>query len=149
MELSLFEEVGDLVLAMTPEELGSVRFRAHRRGIKVWFDTEKAPREHYEAQQLPRRHVDGRDGMAIEVGFHTEHPDEAKNDEVLERMTASEKRWRKVLGPEAEIGEFYGSTSWRRISEAWIEPDLDDPELSFELASRLVDYLTAIEPARR
>ena len=148
MELGLFDEVADLVRAMTPEELGDVRCRAHRRGLKVWFDTDKPTREHYEAQQLPRRHVDGLDGMAIEVGFHAEHADEAKNESVVAAVGSTEKRWRKILGPEPEIGEFYGSTTWRRVSEAWIEPDLDDPELAFELASRVVDYLTAIEPAR-
>ena len=145
----MFEEVGDLVRAMAPDELGEVRFRAHRRGVKVWFDTATAPKEHYEAQQLPRRYVDGMDGMAIEVGFHTEHREPPKNDAVLSHVLESERSWRKVLGPEPEAGEFYGSVTWRRVSEAWIEPDLDDPELAFELASRLVDYVTAIEPARR
>jgi len=28
----------------------------------------------------------------------------------------------------------------------WLEPDLDDPDLAFEMAARLVDYLHAIEP---
>lgn len=122
--------------------------KAHRRGVKVWFDSEAAPRMHYEAQQLRRQHVDGIDGMAIEIGFHAEDPEESKNDAEMDRIAKSEKTWRRILGLEASVGEFYGSSSWRRVSEAWIEPDLDDPELAFELASRLVDYVTAIEPAR-
>lgn len=134
--------------SLTPTELGELKLRAHRRGIKVWFDTEKAPREHYEAQLLARRHVDGKDGMALEIGFHAEDPNEQSNADALAHITKTEKRWRKILGDDAEPGEFYGAANWRRVSEAWIEPDLDDPELSFEVASRLVDYLEAIEAAR-
>ena len=43
---------------------------------------------------------------------------------------------------------FFGAENWRRVSEAWVEEDLDDPDLAFEIASRLVDYVSAIEPAR-
>lgn len=133
---------------MSPDEIGEVRVRAHRRGAKVWFDTEAPTKEHYEAQLLSRRYVDGTEGMAIEIGFHTEHKELAKNEAVIERLTASEKKWRKELGKEPEVDVFFGADNWRRVSEAWIEPDLDDPEIAFEIASRLVDYVTAIEPAR-
>ena len=148
MELPVFEEVAELVRAMSPEEIGSVRVRAHRRGVKVWFNTDAPTKEHYEAQLLSRKYVDGRNGMAVEIGFHTEHKEQAKNVEVVERIVTSEKKWRKELGKEPEIDVFYGADNWRRVSEAWIEPDLDDPEITFEIASRLVDYVSAIEPAR-
>lgn len=148
MELGLFEEVADVVRALAPDELGDIRLRAHRRGVKVWFGPGKPPREHYEAQQLPRHLVDGTDGMAIEIGFHAEHPDALANQKAVDVLIAAESKWRKGLGTEAEIGDFFGATNWRRVSEAWIEPDLDDPELPFEVASRLVDYLNALEPAR-
>lgn len=149
MELPLFDQVADLIRALTPEELGEVRVRAHRRGVKVWFGPEKPPREHYEAQVLARRHVDGRDGMAVEVGFHSEHPKREDNEAALAQVLKTEKTWRKILGDEAEAGVFLGAENWTRVSETWIEPDLDDPELAFELASRTVDYLSGIEPARR
>ena len=97
---------------------------------------------------LPRRHVDGLDGLSIEVGFHAEHREPDRNIEVIDRLAKSEKKWRRILGDEAEVGPFFGVDSWRRVSEVWIEPDLDDPELAFELAARLVDYVTAIEPVR-
>jgi hypothetical protein len=148
VDLPLFDQVGDLVRAMTPEDLGALKLRSHRRGLKVWFDTEKPPREHYEAQVLARRHVDGRDGLALEVGFHAENRDEAENQQAIDTLMATEKKWRKELGAEAEVAPFYGADQWRRISEAWIEPDLEDPELAFELASRMVDYLIALEPRR-
>lgn len=149
MELPLFEQVADALRSMTPEELGELRFRAHRRGIKVWFDTETAPREHYEAQVVARRHIDGRDGLALEIGFHAEHRETDRNVEAITTIEANEDRWRTILGQEAEVGPFFGAEHWRRVSEAWLEPDLDDPELPLEVASRLVDYLEAIEAARR
>lgn len=148
MELPLFDQVADVVRSLTPEELGELRLRTHRRGIKVWFDSEKPPREHYEAQLLARRHVDGKDGMALEIGFHAENTDADANGATIEGIGRTEKQWRKILGDDAEVGEFFGAPNWRRVSEAWVEPDLDDPELVFEVASRLVDYLEAIEPAR-
>lgn len=134
---------------MAPDELGEVRVRAHRRGAKVWFDTEVPTKEHYEAQLLSRRYVDGSDGMAVEVGFHAEHKEPAKNIDVIDRITAAEKTWRKELGKEPEIAVFFGAENWRRVSETWLEPDLDDPELAFEIASRLVDYVSVIEVARK
>lgn len=149
MELPLFDQVADVVRSLTPEELGELKMTTHRRGIKVWFDTEKPPREHYEAQLLARRHVDGSDGMALEIGFHAENRETEQNTEAIDGILKSEKAWRKILGRDAEVGPFYGADNWRRVSEAWLEPDLEDPELTFEVASRLVDYLEAIEPARR
>lgn len=148
MELPLFEQVADAVRSMTPDDLGQLQFRTHRRGIKVWFDTETSPREHYEAQVIARRHIDGLDGMAIEIGFHAEHPDADRNIQAVTTIEANESTWREILGQEAEIGPFFGPENWRRVSEAWLEPDLDDPELPLEVASRLVDYLEAIEAAR-
>lgn len=153
MELPLFEQVADAVRSLTPSELGQVNYRAHRRGIKVWLTPEedrgeRAPREHYEAQLVARRHIDGRDGAALEIGFHAEHPDTTRNVAAVETIANSEKALRKILGQEAEIAPFFGNDDWRRVSEAWLDPDLDDPELPVELASRLVDYLEAIEPLR-
>ena len=148
MDVPLFDQVADAVKSMAPPELGALRARAHRRGVKVWFDADKPTKEHFEAQVLPRRYVDGKDGMTIEIGFHAEHREPERNREVIERLTGRESTWRRSLGQEAEVGVFFGADSWRRVSEVWIEPDLEDPELAFEVAARLVDYLTALEPAR-
>ena len=38
---------------------------------------------------------------------------------------------------------------WQRLSETWADPDLGDPELPMEVAARLADYITALEPLRR
>lgn len=143
LEAHLFDHVADAVQSMTGPE---VRLRSHRRGVKAWFDAVKPPREHYEAQLIARRHVDGNDGIALEIGFHAENKDSNLNDQVLDHARSKEKVWRRQLGKEAEIGVFLGADQWRRISEVWIEPDLDDPELAFEVAARLVDYLTALQP---
>ena len=145
IEVHLFGQVLDAVqslMADTP----SLQLRAHRRGVKAWFGGDKAPREHYEAQLMARRHFDGVEGLVLEIGFHCEHKEVASNVRVIERLEAAEAKWRKPLGAEAEPGVFFGADNWRRVSEVWVEPDLDDPDLAFEIAARLVDYLGAIEP---
>ena len=148
IESHLFDQVADAVRGLAADDYTALRLRSHRRGVKAWFGPEKPTREHYEAQIIPRRHIDGSDGTAIEIGFHAEHPQIELNEAVIGRLLQREKTWRKIVGPEAEVGEFLGADRWRRISETWIEPDLEDPELAFEVAARLVDYLAAIEPAR-
>jgi hypothetical protein len=58
--------------------------------------------------------------------------------------------WRKALGPDAVAGGFLGRPDdWRRLSETWPDPDLGDPDLGIEIATRLADYLTTLEPLRR
>jgi hypothetical protein len=148
MEIGLFDEVADLVRGMVPPELGQFRERHHRYGIKVWFGPVKPPREHYEAQVVGAKYVKAAKVLALEVGFHAEHADEAANDAVLERLAGSEKRWRRELGKAPEAGVFLGADVWRRISETWVDPDLGDPDIAFEIAARLTDYVTALEPPR-
>lgn len=148
MEIPLFEQTGELTRALVDEEFGPVRFKAHRRGVKVWFGAVKPSRFHYEAQLIPHRFGPGAgpDETTIEVGFHAEHRDEGKNLAVIEHLRKNEKVWRKPLGAEAEAGPFLGNDHWGRLSETWIEADFDEPSLAFELASRLVDYIHTIEP---
>jgi hypothetical protein len=149
VEESLFDDVGDILLGVAPPELGPCRFRAHRYGIKVWFGPEKATREHYEAQVIGAQEVKGASVLALEVGFHSEHPKEAENDSVIAHLMANERGWRRTLGKEAEVGAFLGrQDAWRRVSEVWPDPDLGAPELGLEVALRLVDYASAIEPVR-
>lgn len=148
MELSVFDEVAEYVRALLPKEYDHVQIRSHRRGVKIWFGEEKTAKEHYEAQLLARRHVDGKPGMAVEMGFHSEYPKREQNEEVVSALEEHERSWRKALGPDAQAGIFFGSDNWTRLSEAWIEPDETDPDFPFEVASRTVDYITAIEPLR-
>ena len=152
MELGLFEEAADALRSLLPPELGEVRCRARRYGLKAWFGGEETSREHYEAQVIGARHVEGASVLALEVGFHAEHPRPADNDAVIEHLVRHQRRWRKVLGEEATAGAFLGGGDrWRRVSETWPDPDLSDPEMGFEVATRLVDYVTALEldPAGR
>lgn len=147
MEPSLFADVEDAVRGLLPAELGTLHVKSHRYGIKVWFNTEKATKEHYEAQVVGARDVPGARTLALEVGFHSEHPKVKDNDAVIARLTASERQWRKEIGKEAEVAPFLGrAENWRRISETWLDPDLSEPGIAFEIASRLVDYITALEP---
>lgn len=145
LETPLFEQVADAVRSLIDDD-EQLRLRWHRRGVKAWFGGDKPTRSHYEAQVIPRRHVDGRDGMAVEIGFHAEHKDPERNERVLQHLLRHENAWREELGDEASAGVFLGADTWRRVSDVWLDPDLDDPELAFEMAARLVDYLHVIEP---
>jgi hypothetical protein len=148
LTLHLFEQVADGLHALLPDELGEWHQRNHRYGLKLWFGPAAKPdREHYEAQVVGAKHVPGATTLALEVGFHAEHPDPSRNEAALARFGT---RWRKAIGPEAVAGPFLGHDGgWLRLSETWPDPDLGDPELAFEVAARLADYATTLEPLRR
>lgn len=147
LQLHLFEQVADGVHSLVPPELGSWHQRNHRYGIKVWFgDGATAAREHYEAQVVGPKHVPEAKVLALEVGFHAEHPKAPDNQAVLERLVRAETRWRRALGPDAVAGPFLGTDRpWIRLSETWPDPDLGDPDLAFEVAARLTDYLVVLQ----
>lgn len=149
MELELFDQVADALRAMVPAELGDLRTQPRRWGIKAWFDAADCPREHYEAQVISAAHVAAAEVLAVEIGFHAEHPKAPLNDEVLRRLCAVEPQWRTSLGDEAVAGDFIGRAGWRRISEVWPTPESDDLDEAIEVAARLADYVHAIEPLRR
>jgi hypothetical protein len=146
---SVFDEVADALRSMVPGDLGEFQQRAHRYGIKCWFGPASPPREHYEAQVINPREVKGAKVLGLEIGFHAEYPNERDNAAVIDHLVAAEKRWRKTVGRDAVVGPFLGRATWRRVSETWPDPDLDDGELVIEVATRLVDYFNAIEPVRR
>jgi len=145
--VELFEAVGEALRSMVPADLGTLRFRAHRYGIKVWFGPVEPPRLHYEAQVIGAKHVAEATVLAIEIGFHAEQRKVEENDAAIARLTKGERAWRKALGPEPVVGPFIGRPDdWRRVSETWADPNLDDEDIALELATRLVDYVTALEP---
>jgi hypothetical protein len=149
VDLQLFDEVAEALRGLQPTGAGELRTKHHRYGIKVWFGPAKPTREHYEAQVIGARHVPGATVLAVEVGFHTEHPDPSDNERVLARLLAGEARWRKALGAPAVAGAFIDDRrGWQRLSETWPDPDLGDPDLPLELATRLTDYITVLEPLR-
>ncbi len=149
MEPSSFTDVADGLRGLVPRELGQLRYRIRRFGIKVWFDAEAPSREHYEAQVISRDHLQEATMAVLEVGFHAEHPQEADNEAVITHLVASEPRWRPQIGDEAKVAPFLGRQGWRRLSETWPDPDLDAAELPLAVAARLTDYIIAIEPIRR
>ncbi|HEY5888336.1 MAG TPA: hypothetical protein VIT24_11445 [Acidimicrobiales bacterium] len=147
--MELFEEVCEALRGLVPPELGTFRHKTHRYGTKIWFGPEAPPKEHYEAQVVGARDVPEAEVLAIEVGFHSEYPKDADNEVVLSELLAAESAWRPELGDEAVADVFLGrADNWRRISETWPDPDLEDPELGTELAMRLLDYIEALEPLR-
>lgn len=148
LQLHLFEQVADGLHSLVPDEIGPWRQRNHRYGIKVWLGTASKPeRLHLEAQVVGAKLVPEASVLAIEVGFHAEHPDPEVNRAALARLVAHERRWRRVLGTEPVAGPFLGRPrDWTRLSESWPDPDLGDPDLPLELATRLCDYLVTLGP---
>ena len=147
--MQLFDEVGEAVRSLAPDGIGQLNIRPRAYGIKIWTGPEKERREHYEAQVIGPGDVPDAEILAIEVGFHAEHPDPAANDAAMAPLGRRERTWRKALGGEPVLGAFLGRAEhWRRLSETWADPDLGDPDLGVELASRLLDYLGALEPLR-
>lgn len=142
MERSFFHQVQDVFEGFVLDVDGDLHATAHQRGIKVWYDD--ATREHYEAQLIRLG-----DDVALEVGFHAEHPKVGDNEVVLARLLGEERAWRRELGDEPEAGVFIGADRWRRISETWEAPDSNDVDAAIEVAARLADYVTVLEPLRR
>lgn len=142
MERSFFHQVQDVFEGFVLDVAGVRHATAHGRGIKVWYDD--ATREHYEAQLI---RLDG--DVALEVGFHAEHPKVGENEAVLARLLGEEQGWRSELGDGPVAGAFIGADRWRRISETWEAPDPDDVDAAIEIAARLADYVTVLEPLRR
>jgi hypothetical protein len=150
VELHPFDEAAEALRSLVPSDLGELRTRARRYGLKAWFGSADPPREHYEAQVIGPEAVEGAEVLGLELGFHAENRDPAANDETLARLLAREKSWRRVLGDDPVAGPFLGRPDdWRRVSETWPDPDLSDPDLPIELAARLTDFITALEPLRR
>lgn len=146
MDDDLFAQVDDIVWSLGGAEIEGLRSQVRRYGIKLWVGPAKPTRLHFEAQVLGRPHVDGKKGLALEIGFHAEERDEAANEAALARLLAVESRWRRRLGAEATAGPFFGAEHWRRLSDAWLDPDLSGDDVAFEVASRLVDYVEAFAP---
>jgi hypothetical protein len=141
VDATFFEQVRDAFEGFVIAVDGELHATAHRHGLKVWYG--EAAKEHYEAQLI---RVSG--DLRLEIGFHAEYPKAAANDAVLARLSIHETRWRSDLGEEAEIGAFIGRDGWRRISEVWEPPSTETVDDVIEVAARLADYVTALEPIR-
>ena len=105
-------------------------------------------KEHYEAQVIGARHVPDATVLALEVGFHSEHPKTQQTtsstlDALLRELNVGGAR---PSDPSAVGGPFLGRDSWRRLSETWLDPDLSDPDLAVEVGTRLYEYIAALEP---
>jgi hypothetical protein len=121
---------------------GERHVTSHARGLKVWFAD--STREHYEAQ-LIRVGTETK----LEIGFHAEHANNSENSDVLKFLLSKERKWRRILGDEAEAGPFIGRKGWSRISECWDLPDLLTIDVAIEVAARLADYVNTLEPLRQ
>jgi len=136
---SFFETADDALRGFLPPALRGFDSYRTGRNLKVWYGAQN--REHYEVQFVS--------GSGLEVGFHAEHRDPERNEEVLAHLLRKEKTWRKALGRQPEAGAFLGRQSaWRRISEVWDGDGLTD-DAAVEAAERLGAYIQTLEPLRR
>jgi hypothetical protein len=149
MTRAYFDQVADALRGFLPSNLRAFDSTVSARNLKVWFGADR--HEHYEVQSLSRGvRVPGKPrGSYLEIGFHAEHPAPQRNDDVLERLRARERTWRRTLGRSPEAGPFLGrARDWRRISEVWDGPGLDSEEAAIEAAERLSRYIRALERLR-
>ncbi|WP_131739532.1 hypothetical protein [Actinomadura roseirufa] len=144
----LFDQVAEIVRGSAPPGLGRLHLRVRHNGLKAWFGDPDPHPEHYEAQIIPADIAPGARERALEIGYHAEHRAEGDNDTALARLLAAEPAWRPALGDEPATGPFLGRDTWRRVSETWPDPDLDDTDVPFDIGVRLVDYMRALEPHR-
>ncbi len=147
-----YETVSDALVGFLPPTLRTFHARAGGSGLKVWYGEETA--EHYECQMVPKAALSAGGikpvtGPMLEIGFHAEHPDAARNDAALELLRSRERTWRKLLGTEPVAGPFVGrQRGWRRLSELWDGDGLETDEAAVEAAERLARYIAAFEPIR-
>lgn len=147
MSNAFFTLVSDALPGFLPESLRDYAHRITARNLKVWFEPER--REHYEAQLLGAAPLRAAgldvDPPALEIGFHAEHKEAARNDAAV-----SITGWKRTLGPDATAGTFIGRPSpWRRISDVWPAVETDDDGTAIEAAERLGAYITTFEAIRR
>ena len=86
MSRAFFEQVIEALVGFLPPDRRGFSSRVTGRNAKVWFGAEA--REHYEVQVLRR---DG--ARALEIGFHAEHPDSARSEELRDSRSKSRERW--------------------------------------------------------
>ena len=141
MSRVFFDEAADALVGFLPPRWRQFSSRVSSRNLKVWYVGDG--REHYELQLLSSKR--------LEIGFHAEHRDRARNEEILARLLEQEPAWRAALGDDVVAGKFVGAgprVPWRRVSEVWDGVDVDGPETAIEAAERLSGYISAFEPRR-
>ena len=142
---SFYEHVADAVTGFLPPSLRNFERYRTSANLKVWYGD--GGKEHYEVQVV--KYGPKRLDLGLEIGFHAEHKEAARNDEVVALLVKAEKKWRAKLGKQPEVGGFIGDRfpAWRRISEVWVGVS-DDPGVAVDAAERLATYITTFEPIR-
>ena len=150
MDLQLFDEVGEVLRGLLPPELGELRTKHHRYGIKVWFGPAKPTREHYEAQVIGAKHVAEADGAGHRGRLPRRAPrpgGQRAGARAPPRAARSggarcsgPRRW-----PASSSTTATGGSACRRPGPT---PTSAIPISPIELATRLTDYITTLEPLR-
>ena len=102
MSRAFFEQVVEALVGFLPPERRGFSSRVSGRNAKLWFGDEA--REHYEVQLVRQRGA-----TVLEVGFHAEHSDAARNEAAIARILAAEGDWRFRLPPLVQ----------RRVRHGW------------------------------
>ncbi len=139
---AFFESVADALVNFLPPSRRDFSHYCTSANFKLWYGAER--KEHYEVQHIASR-------GALEIGFHSEHSNRTRNDDVVAQLLAAEKKWRRTLGSDVEVGPFIGaqSGSWRRVSEVWRAAHWDSDEATaVDAAERLAIYIKTFEPIR-
>ncbi len=143
---AFFQDVADALAGFLPPDLRGFSSQVTSRMVKVWYGEW---RDHYEVQLVGSHTLPARlrkAGPVLEIGFHSEHPDPEESSRVIRSLP--EPRWRRALGPDAEVGPCFGSDRWARLSEVWQGDGTDAPEAAVDAAERLAAYIKTIEPLR-
>ena len=151
MELGTFDVVGEAVRALVPAELGPVHQRSHRYGIKVWFGADKPPRAALRGAGGGREARCGGQGAGHRGRVPRGAP--APRGQRRGRRACCSGARRRGARCSATMSRPVRSSGDRRTGGACRRrgpiPDLGDPELAMEVATRLVDYVVAFEPLLR
>src|SRR6266480_2899347 len=98
MSRVFFDEAADALVGFLPPRWRHFSSRVPSRNLKAWYGGDG--REHYELQLLSSKRR--------EIGFHAEHRERARNEEVLARLLEQEPAWRAALGDDVVAGTFVG-----------------------------------------
>jgi hypothetical protein len=144
---AFFDQVDDELRGLVGPALRDFHSLRTSTLVKLWFAD---PAVHFEAQRLSLRWAPD-PAHRYEVGLHLEHATAARNDEILDALTAAgRKAWHRAL-PSAVSGGAIGprASTWRRLSELVGGEDAEDPDLAGEIAERLAAYVKTLEPMLR
>lgn len=130
---SFLSQVADELPSHLPPRLRDFSSEKWGSYFKVWYGAEK--RIHFEVQFL-------RNGR-LEIGLHFE-ADAETNERGAEALMRRKDAVRAALGEDVRFGEH--GRGWRSVAETWSGGNMRGEEAATEAASRLAEYVIALNP---